>query len=119
MTWMYSCDLSVSKGNSGDIVISRFVEEEHSTLGVNVGVVKSAGAGRPQLEISEELLEALHTRAGFRWAGIARMLRVSERTLQRQRHEFGFNSAVPSFSDTDNASLVLLTKWSGEFWKRL
>ena len=46
---------------------------------MNVGVVRSAGAGRPRLKISEELLETLYTRPGFRWAGIARMQRVSKK----------------------------------------
>ena len=79
-------------------------EEQSPTSGVGVRVVRS-GVGRPRLDISEDLLEGFHTRAGFRWAAIARNLRLSERTLRRRRREFGFASVAPSFTDIDNGSL--------------
>ena len=42
-------------------------EEQQSTTRVGVRIVRS-GVGRPRLDISEDLLEALHVTAGFRWA---------------------------------------------------
>lgn len=78
-------------------------EEEEQLSTARVGVVISGVPGRPRLDISENLLEVLRNRAGFRWATIARNLHVSERTLRRRRHEFGFTSLT--FSDIDNNSL--------------
>ena len=45
-------------------------EEEEQLSTARVGVVRSGVAGRPRLDISENLLEVLRTRngAGFRWA---------------------------------------------------
>ena len=81
-------------------------EERQSTTSQRVGVrIVRSGVGRPRLDISEDLLEALHVTAGFRWAAIARYLHVSERTLRRRRHELGFASAAPSFTDLNNGSL--------------
>ena len=69
-----------------------YEEEERPCPGVSVGVVRSASAGRLQdskfLKNSWKRFIQVDTRAGFRWASIARMLRVSESTLQRRRHEF-------------------------------
>lgn len=48
-----------------------YEEEEWSFPSLSVGVVRSAGVGQPRLKIAEELLKALHTRAGFCWAAIA------------------------------------------------
>ena len=79
-------------------------DEQQSTTRVGVRIVRS-GVGRPRLDISEELLEALYVTAGFRWAAIGRYLHVSERTLRRRRHELGFANATPSFTDLDNGSL--------------
>jgi len=79
-------------------------DEKQSTTRVGVRIVRS-GVGRPRPDISEDLLEALYVRAGFRWAAIARYLHVSERALRKRRHELGFASAAPSFTDLDNGSL--------------
>ena len=79
-------------------------DEQQSTTRVGARIVRS-GVGRPRLDISEELLETLYVTAGFRWAAIARYLHVSERTLRKWRHELGFASAAPSFTDLDNGSL--------------
>ena len=67
--------------------------------------MRSGVPGRPRLDISEDLLEVLRNGAGFRWAAIARNLRVSERTLRRQRNESGVTSLTESFTDIDNTSL--------------
>ena len=48
-------------------------EEQQSTTRVGVWIVRS-GVGRPRLDISKDLLEALRVTAGFRWAAIARYL---------------------------------------------
>ena len=79
-------------------------KEQQSTTRESVRIVRS-GVGRPRLDISEDLLEALYVSAGFHWAAIARHLHVSERTLRRHRHELGFASAAPSFTDIDDGSL--------------
>ena len=77
-------------------------EEQQSTTSQRVGVrIVSSGVGRPRIDISEDLLEALHVTAEFRWAAIARYLHVSERTLRKWRHELGFASAAPSFTDIE------------------
>ena len=80
-------------------------EEEEQLSTARVGVVRSGVPGRPRLDISEDLLELLRSGAGFRWAAIARNLRVSERTLRRRRNEFGVTSLTESFTDIDNTSL--------------
>ena len=81
-------------------------EEQQSTTSQRVGVrIVRSGVGCPRLDISEDLLEALHVTADFRWAAIARYLHVSERTLRRRKHELGFACAAPSFTDLDNGSL--------------
>ena len=50
-------------------------EEQQSTTSQRVGVrIVRSGVGRPRLDISEDLLEALHVTAEFRWAAIARCL---------------------------------------------
>ena len=84
-------------------------DEQQSTTRVGVRIVRS-GVGRPRLDISEDLLEALYVTAGFRWAAIGRYLHVSERTLRRRRHELGFANATPSFTDLDNGSLDEIVK---------
>ena len=48
------------------------------------------------------MLEVLCNGAGFRWAAIARNVRVSERTLRRRRQKFGVISLTESFTDIDN-----------------
>ena len=77
-------------------------EEEEQLSTARVGVVRSGVPGRPRLDISEDLLEVLRNGAGFRWAAIARNLRVSEKT---RRNEFGVTSLTESFIDIDNTSL--------------
>ena len=72
-------------------------EEEEQLLTTRVGVVRSGVPGCPRLNISEDLLEVLRYGAGFREAAIARNLRASERTLRRQRNEFGVTSLTESF----------------------
>ena len=82
-----------------------YAEEEEQLSTARVGVVRSGVPGRPRLDISEDLLEVLRNGAGFRWAARARNLRVSERTLRRQRNESGVTSLTESFTDIDNTSL--------------
>ena len=44
-------------------------EEQQSTTSQRVGVrIVSSGVGRPRIDTSEDLLEALHVTADFRWA---------------------------------------------------
>ena len=61
------------------------------------------------LAISREQLDALHRDCGFCWNDIARILRVSNRTLRRRRHEFGMRVVGREFSnisDTEIDNLV-------------
>ena len=83
---------------------SLFEEEQQTTSHAGVRVVRS-DVGRPRLDISEDLLETLHTRAGFSWAHIARNINVSERTLRRRRQLFEMSSIEPPFANMDNDSL--------------
>ena len=76
-----------------------FLEDEHNTRPLTVALVRSA-VGRPRLDISENILQALHVGAGFSWAHIARNLGISERTLMRRRREYGIgNNGSSNFSD--------------------
>ena len=62
-------------------------EENPNAQPFMIGYVRS-GEGRPRYNISQDMLQALHVGAGFRWADIARSLGVSERTLMRRRREY-------------------------------
>ena len=63
--------------------------EESATPAI-VSRARNEGVGRPRLALAQEQLrETLHKEAGFRWADVARILGVSERTVRRRRLEFG------------------------------
>ena len=49
-----------------------------------VSTTRKGEAGRPRLALAREQLETLHGDVGFRWADVARILSISERTLRRQ-----------------------------------
>ena len=68
-------------------------------------MVSRTGVGRPRLEISPELLEALHGQLAFSWAHIARNLGVSESTLRRRRRLFGMPNNWQTFSNIGNDAL--------------
>ena len=57
---------------------------------VHAGVTRSGLVGRPRLQVLQEHLQTLHNDVGFRWADIGRIRGISDRTLRRRRHEFGF-----------------------------
>lgn len=63
--------------------------EESATQPI-VSVIRGGEVGRPWLELAQEQLETLHVEAGFRWADVARILGISERTICHSRHEFWF-----------------------------
>lgn len=63
-------------------------KEELATPAI-VSTARNEGVGRPRLALAQEQLETLHGEAGFRWADVARILGVSERTVRRRRLEFG------------------------------
>ncbi len=77
------------------------LEEENPNPLTFIGLVRS-GVGRPRYDISEDILQALHVGAGFRWADIARNLGVSERTLMRRRREY-------QMSVTDHGNFSAIT----------
>lgn len=60
--------------------------------------------GRPRLDISQALLESLQ-QIGFRWNDMARILRVSSRTLRRRRHELGMQVQGRVFSAMTDVEL--------------
>ena len=66
-------------------VMQSGINQEFDVLGAEVRM----GVGRPRVEITQEQIEVLRNRLGFRWADIARMFGVSTRTLNRRRQEFG------------------------------
>ena len=73
---------------------------------VHVGVTRSGSVGRPRLQVLQEHLQTLHNDAGFRWADIGRILGISDRTLRRRRHEFGFPVGMAEhFSDITDDEL--------------
>ena len=45
--------------------------------------VRRSGVGRPEVEITQALLETLHDNLGFSWAQIARNIGISERTIRQ------------------------------------
>ena len=46
-----------------------FLKEDQNTIGQLASVrVRSTGSGGSRLDVSQELLEALHTQIGFSWA---------------------------------------------------
>ena len=79
-----------------------FLLEDQDTLQQASVSVCRTGVGRPRLEVSQELLEALHVQVGFSWAQIARNLGVSESTLRRRRRLFETPNSRPTFSNIDN-----------------
>ena len=62
--------------------------EESATQPI-VTITRNGEVGRPRLALAREQLETLHGEAGFRWADVARILNISERTVRRRRLEFG------------------------------
>ena len=75
-----------------------------------IGLARS-GVGRPRYVITQDILQALHVGAGFRWADIARNLGVSERTLMRRRHEYQmFDAGHENFSALTNQQLDQLIR---------
>lgn len=73
--------------------------EELATPAI-VSTARNEGVGRPGLALAQEQLETLHGEAGFRWANIAGILGVSERTVCLRRLEFGL-------PETNKSSLSL------------
>ena len=107
-TTFYSFFFSVSQQRQHCEDLSYFAlhaEEEEQLSTARVGFVRSGVPGCPRLDISEDLLEVLRNGARFRWAAIARNLRVSEKTLRRRRNEFEVTSLTESFTDIDNTCL--------------
>ena len=85
--------------------------EEDENEGQNgiLHLERSESPGRPRLAISREQLDALHRDCGFCWNDIAWILRVSNRTFRRRRHEFGMHVVGREFSnisDTEIDNLV-------------
>ena len=74
---------------------------------VHVGVTLRSGlVGRPRLQVLQEQLQTLHNDAGFHWPDIGRILGISDRTLCRRRHEFGFPVGMAEhFSDITDDEL--------------
>ena len=54
-----------------------------------VTITRNGEVGRPRLALAREQLETLHGEAGFRWADVARILNILERTVRHRRLEFG------------------------------
>ena len=59
--------------------------------------VRTSGVGRPQVGITQQLLEKLYDNFGFSWAQIARNIGISERTIRRRRNSFGMSSNSQAF----------------------
>lgn len=65
--------------------------ESASSLEYQCPVSSSGEKGRPRFEIMRDQLEFLRSKH-FRWASIAKLLGISERTLRRRRQEFGLET---------------------------
>ena len=61
--------------------------------------------GRPRLEVMKQQLECLRNKH-FRWVSIAKLLGISERTLRRQRDEFGLR-VDSGFTDISEEHLII------------
>ena len=61
--------------------------------------------GRPRVVVTQQQLQTLHELCGFRWNDIAETLGVSDRTLQRRRHEYGMRVEGREFSSLSDAEL--------------
>ena len=79
LTWF--CNLVEGCLDEGDL-------SRATTLSTTVSVVHRGTRGRPSFFISRSQLEAF-MELGFSYSKIARMLCISERTLQRRRAELG------------------------------
>lgn len=77
------CNLVEGFLSEGDPALARA-----TTLSTTVSIVRRGTPGRPSFFISQTQLEAL-MELGFSYSKIARMLCISERTLQRRRAELG------------------------------
>ena len=61
--------------------------------------------GRPRVVVTQQQLQTLHELCGFRWNDVAETLGVSDRTLQRRRHENGMRVEGREFSSLSDAEL--------------
>ena len=61
--------------------------------------------GRPRVVVTQQQLQTLHELCGFRWNDVAETLGVSDRTLQRRRHEYGMRVEGREFSSLSDAEL--------------
>ncbi len=94
--------------------------EESASLPI-VSVTRNGEVGRPRLQLAQEQLETLHGEAGFRWADVARILGISERTVRRRRHqlelpvgrEVGFSDISDEELDTYVRQILRTTPSSG------
>ena len=70
----------------------------------------SGEKGRPRLEVMKDQLEYLRSKH-FRWASIAKLLGISERTLRRRREEFGLEEdGFTEISEVNLTSVVQTVK---------
>ena len=102
--------VSIQRQRCERLSFNSFLEEEQDVT-IHTGVrVVSSGVGRPRLDVSDDILEGLHNRAGFTWAHIARNLGLSERTLRRRRQSSGLQNSETCYSNIDDRSLDQLVR---------
>ena len=94
-----------SDGNVGELPVN-----DALCTTVNDGFV-----GRPRFEFTQEQIQMLRHRLGFRWVDIATILGISSRTLSRRRQEFGmpvgqnYNFSSISSDELDRLVREILT----------
>lgn len=85
------------------LILQMVNEDSFDDYNTTRAVIATGSKGRPKLDISRNQLE-YYLEKGFKGADIAKMLRVSDKTVYRRLHEFGI-SVRASYSSMSEAEL--------------
>ena len=85
------------------LILQMVNEDSFDDYSTTRAVIATGSKGRPKLDISRNQLE-YYLEKGFKGADIAKMLRVSDKTVYRRLHEFGI-SVRASYSSMSEAEL--------------
>lgn len=85
------------------LILQMVNEDSFDDYNTTRAVIATGSKGRPKLDISRNQLE-YYLEKGFKGVDIAKMLRVSDKTVYRRLHEFGI-SVRASYSSMSEAEL--------------